>query len=44
VAIILLGIADRLVPPDQVTALRTAIRRFLNAGRSHPAHPEPVEG
>jgi dienelactone hydrolase len=31
VAIILLGIADRLVPPDQVTPLRTAIRRFLLA-------------
>ena len=29
VAIILLGIADRLVPPDQAAALRAGVRRFL---------------
>jgi dienelactone hydrolase len=29
VAVILLGIADRLVPPDQVEGLRTAVRQFL---------------
>ncbi len=29
VAIILLGVADRLVPPAQVAPLRTAIRRYL---------------
>jgi pimeloyl-ACP methyl ester carboxylesterase len=31
VAMLLLGIADRLVPPSQVEPLRIAIRRFLNA-------------
>ncbi|MDO8794879.1 MAG: hypothetical protein Q7J25_09690 [Vicinamibacterales bacterium] len=31
VAIILLGIADRLVPPDQAAALRAGVRRFLGA-------------
>lgn len=31
VAIILLGIADDLVPPDQVAALRAGVRRFLRA-------------
>jgi dienelactone hydrolase len=31
VVIILLGVAHRLVPPDQVEPLRTAIRAFLNA-------------
>jgi dienelactone hydrolase len=29
VAVILLGIADRLVPPEQVDALRVGVRRFL---------------
>ena len=29
VAIVLLGIADRLVPPDQTAALRAGVRRFL---------------
>jgi dienelactone hydrolase len=29
VAVILLGIADRLVPPDQVDGLRAAVQRFL---------------
>jgi dienelactone hydrolase len=31
VAIILLGVAERLVPPNQVEALRIAVRRFLHA-------------
>ena len=31
VVIILLGVADRVVPPDQVDGLRTAILAFLNA-------------
>jgi dienelactone hydrolase len=31
VAIILLGVADRLVPPEQVQPLRAAILEFLNA-------------
>jgi dienelactone hydrolase len=31
IAIILLGIADRLVPPSQVEPLRAAVRRFLSA-------------
>jgi dienelactone hydrolase len=31
VAVILLGVADRLVPPPQVAALRDAVRRFLLA-------------
>jgi dienelactone hydrolase len=31
VVIILLGVADRLVPPEQVEPLRTAILEFLNA-------------
>lgn len=31
VAIILLGVADRLVPPDQVDTLRRGIRTFLEA-------------
>jgi fermentation-respiration switch protein FrsA (DUF1100 family) len=31
VAVILLGIADRLVPPDQVAPLREAVHRFLLA-------------
>jgi dienelactone hydrolase len=30
-AVILLAIADRLVPPEQVPALTTAVRRFLDA-------------
>jgi dienelactone hydrolase len=29
VAVILLGVAERLVPPDQLEALRTAVRRYL---------------
>jgi pimeloyl-ACP methyl ester carboxylesterase len=31
VAVILLGLADHLVPPSQVEALRTAVRRYLFA-------------
>ena len=31
VAVILLGVADRVVPPSQVGPLRTAVRRFLLA-------------
>ena len=31
VAIILLGVADRMVPPEQVVALRDGVRRFLQA-------------
>ncbi len=31
VAVILLGVADRVVPPSQVAPLRTAVRRFLLA-------------
>src|SRR5204862_7628742 len=29
VAVILLGVADRVVPPDQVEPLRVAVRRYL---------------
>lgn len=32
-AIVLLGVADRVVPPDQVEPLRTAILTFLDASR-----------
>jgi dienelactone hydrolase len=35
VAIILLGVADRLVPPEQVEPLRTSILAFLEASRLH---------
>jgi dienelactone hydrolase len=31
VAVVLLGVADRLVPPEQVDPLRVAVRRFLHA-------------
>ena len=33
VVIILLGVADRLVPPEQVRPLRKAILTFLEASR-----------
>ncbi len=33
VAVILLGIADRMVPPDQVDALRRGIETFLTASQ-----------
>ena len=33
VAVILLGVADRVVPPDQVAALRHGIETFLHASQ-----------
>ena len=41
VAVILLGLADRVVPPNQVEPLRTAVRRFLWA--SHLDRVDPLQ-
>lgn len=40
VAIILLGVADRVVPAEQVEPLRQAILTFLEASRLHAINPE----
>jgi dienelactone hydrolase len=44
VALILLGIADRVVPPAQVEPLRAAVRRFLRASRLDRADEPEAEG
>jgi dienelactone hydrolase len=51
VAVILLGIADRMVPPDQVDALRRGIETYLTASqltlvdmtRAHAVYDESVQ-
>jgi dienelactone hydrolase len=43
VAVILLGIADRVVPPSQVEPLRAAVRRFLSASYLDRVDPPQSE-